>query len=158
MKGVNKVEGHDGHTQIKPLPLRGGVLHKWWSHFIEADLDSTLTMPPLINHALAKREAMANTVSSPTSVRRGWVDPLYSTHYRRGARHARWLAVGAEEAYAALEAGAQVLFSRFRSRFRSGGGGGGGGDAHTQHLSTPVKLKNVEVHIIPPGNHSFELM
>jgi hypothetical protein len=33
-----------GHTRIKPSTLRGEVVHKWWSHFIEAKVH------PLVAH------------------------------------------------------------------------------------------------------------
>jgi hypothetical protein len=94
------------------------------------------------------------------SIRRGWVGSLhYSTR-----RHAKkWLTAGAEDAFAELEAAAQVLFSRLQDRLHNPlphdhrSSSSSSSSTPVVVPSGPARIKHVEVHLLPPGNHSYEL-
>ena len=99
---------------------------------------------PLVDHVLNQLVNLGKTANqnSGSTALRGWVGPLELPA----------MAPLARAAYGALEEAVQVAFSRFREHL-------------SQHLDDPVitsingaiQLTNVEAHVLPAGNHSYEL-
>ena len=150
-------------------------MHKWWSNFIKTVLpapSAEAVSAPLLEHVqslLADQNAMETARSIGSTVLRGWVGSLAMATRVSGSDATgttcypgsnsssseddttlnphtwNWRSLKASQAFDTVALAAQVAYSRLRERVGLPSSDG------------PAAICNVEVHVLPPNSHSYEV-